>query len=167
VEDYRPGIVEWETLYGFVVKYEANGIEGNRMQHVADASQTTFRTAMAAVLLLLGCVGVAAGAMPIKIIAPLQNDVVHNNEGIMRVDVELDPAIDRAVRGVRILLDGKPAAPDALANSFTLEGVERGEHWLQALLIDAQGNTLQVSDTIFFTMWQASVNNPALKRRPP
>ena len=165
--DYLPGIPEWETLYGFVVKYEANGIEGKKMQHLADASQTAFRTAIAVMMLLPGCIGVAAGAVPIRIIAPLQNDVVHANEGIMRVDVELDPAIDQAARGVRILLDGKPAAPDALANSFTLEGVERGEHWLQALLIDAQGRTLQVSDTVFFTMWQASVNNPALKRRPP
>ncbi|MFL6582602.1 MAG: hypothetical protein ACJ8G2_17820, partial [Burkholderiales bacterium] len=95
-----------------------------------------------------------------------QNDVVHNNEGIMRVDVELDAGIGPAAQAIRILLDGKPAAPDAFANSFTLEGVERGEHWLQALLLDAQGRTLQVSDTVFFTMWQASVNNPALKRRP-
>jgi len=117
-------------------------------------------------MLLLGWVGVAAGAMPIRIVAPLQNDVVHNNEGIMRVDVELDAGIGPAAQAIRILLDGKPAAPDAFANSFTLEGVERGEHWLQALLLDAQGRTLQVSDTVFFTMWQASVNNPALKRRP-
>jgi hypothetical protein len=137
------------------------------MQRSAQASQTTLRTATAALMLLLGCVGVVAGAAPVRIITPLQNDVVHNNEGIMRVDVELDPALGRAAEAVRILLDGKPAAPDSLANSFILEGVERGEHWLQALLIDARGQTLQVSDTISFTMWQASVNNPALKRRPP
>jgi|tagenome__1003787_1003787.scaffolds.fasta_scaffold20962011_2 hypothetical protein len=135
------------------------------MRHLAYASQTSFRTAIV-VMLLLGWVGVAAGAMPIRIVAPLQNDVVHNNEGIMRVDVELDAGIGPAAQAIRILLDGKPAAPDAFANSFTLEGVERGEHWLQALLLDAQGRTLQVSDTVFFTMWQASVNNPALKRRP-
>src|SRR3954469_7142739 len=137
------------------------------MQRLAQASQTTLRAATAVLMLLLGCVGVAAGAAPVRIIVPLQNDVVHNNEGIMRVDVQLDPAIDRAAEAVRILLDGKPAAPDSVSNSFTLEGVERGEHWLQALLIDGQGHTVQVSDTIFFTMWQASVNNPALQRRPP
>jgi hypothetical protein len=135
------------------------------MRHLVDASHTSFRTAIAG-MLLLGCVGVAAGAVPIRIIVPLQNEVVHNNEGTMRVDVDLGPGISPAAEAIRILLDGKPAAPDALANSFTLEGVERGEHWLQALLIDAQGKTVQVSDTIFFTMWQASVNNPALKRRP-
>lgn len=136
------------------------------MHRLGRASRTML-SAAAAVLLLLGCVGVAAGAVPVRIITPVQNDVVHNNEGIMRVDVELDPAINHSAEAVRILLDGKPAAPDSLTNSFILDGVERGEHWLQALLIDAQGQTLQVSDTIFFTMWQASVNNPALKRRPP
>lgn len=138
------------------------------MHSLAESQWTRVRTILAVMLLLLGCVAAPAGAEQVKIIAPLQNDTVHNNEGIMRVDVEVIPPLDKQFgKAVRILLDGKPAAPELPANSFTLEGVERGQHWLQAVLVDEQGQALQVSDTIYFTMWQASVNNPALNRRPP
>ena len=138
------------------------------MHSLVESRRTMARTIFAVLLFLLGCAAAQAGAAQIKIVAPLQNDTVHNNEGIMRVDVAVDPPLDQqSGRAVRILLDGKTAAPEFPASSFTLEGVERGEHWLQAVLVDAQGQALQVSDTIYFTMWQASVNNPALNRRPP
>jgi hypothetical protein len=123
--------------------------------------------ATAVVALLFGFACAAAGAAQIAIISPVQQDTIHDNSGNMVVKVEVEPAIDRQ-KGtlVRILLDGNPAAPDSKGMSFTLEGVERGEHWLQALLIDAQGQTTAVSATIHFTMWQASVNAPPRKPKP-
>ena len=123
--------------------------------------------AMAVMTLMLGFACAPAGAAQVAILAPVQQDTIHDNSGNMAVKVKVEPPIDpRKGTSIRILLDGKPAAPDSPGMSFALTGVERGEHWLQALLIDAQGQTLSVSDTIHFTMWQASVNAPPRKPKP-
>ena len=103
-----------------------------------------------------------AGAAQVEIIEPAQTSVVHNNAGDMTVVVTVEPPLDQQEgTAIRILLDGKPAAPDAARLIFALTGVDRGEHFLQALLVDQQGQTLSVSDTVYFTLWQASIRNPA------
>jgi hypothetical protein len=116
--------------------------------------------------LLLGFACAPAGAAQVAILAPAQQATIHDNSGTLAVNVKVEPPLDsQDGTSIRILLDGKPAAPDSSGMSFTLQGVGRGEHWLQALLIDRQGQTLSVSDTVHFTMWQASVNSPARKRK--
>jgi hypothetical protein len=117
--------------------------------------------------LLFGFACASAGAAQIAILSPAQQDTIHDNSGNMVVKVKVEPPIDpRKGTLIRILLDSKPAAPDSQGLSFTLEGVERGEHQLQALLIDPKGQTTAVSGTINFTMWQASVNAPPRKPKP-
>lgn len=121
---------------------------------------------VAALILLSGFAGVPAGAAQIAILAPAQQATIHNNSGTLAVEVKVEPPIEpRDGTSIRILLDGKQAAPDSPALNFALQGVERGEHWLQALLINRQGQTLSVSDTVQFTMWQASKKNPARKNK--
>ena len=103
-----------------------------------------------------------AGAAQVEIIEPAQKSVVHDNAGDMTVVVTVEPPLDQQEgTAIRILLDGKPAAPEAARLTFALTGVDRGEHFLQALLVDQQGQTLSVSDTVYFTLWQASIRNPA------
>ena len=120
----------------------------------------------AAVTLLLGFVCASAGAAQVAILTPAQEATIHDNSGTLVVEVKVEPPIDpEKGTSIRVLLDGKPAAPDSPGMRFTLKGVERGEHWLQALLIDRQGQTLSVSGTVRFTMWQASINSPARKKR--
>ena len=122
-------------------------------------------TAVAALLFSFACV--SAGAAQVAILAPAQHGTIHDNAGNLVVDVTVEPPLDpQDGTSIRILLDGKPAAPDSSGMSFTLTGVERGEHWLQALLVDRQGHTLSVSETVDFTMWQASVNAPPRKPKP-
>ncbi len=121
---------------------------------------------MALMTLLFGFACIPAGAAQVAILAPAQHDTIHDNSGNLQVDVAVEPPTllqDRM--SIRILLDGKRASPDSPDMSFALEGVERGEHWLQALLIDRQGQTLAVSATVYFTMWQASVNSPARQKK--
>lgn len=121
----------------------------------------------ATLVLLSGLVCASAGAAQIQILAPLQQDTIHDNSGSLAVEVKVEPPIEpKDGTSIRILLDGKPALPDSRGMNFTLQGVERGEHWLQALLINRKGQTLSVSDTVHFTMWQASVNSPARKQQP-
>jgi len=120
------------------------------------------RRATAAMILLLGFACATAGAAQVTILSPEQNGVVHDNTGNLVVQVKVEPSIDAEERtSIHIMLDGKIAAQGGTGPSFTLQGVERGEHWLQALLVDGKGKTLSVSDTVYFTMWQASINSPA------
>jgi hypothetical protein len=120
----------------------------------------------AVMVLLFGFVCVPAGAAQVTILAPAQQDTIHDNSGNMTVEVRVEPPIDpQDGTSIRILLDGKRAGPDAPGTSFALQGVERGQHWLQALLIDRRGQTLSVSDTIHFTMWQASINAPPRQKQ--
>ena len=122
-------------------------------------------TAVMTLLFSFACV--SAGAAQVAILAPVDQDTIHDNAGNLMVDVKVEPPLDpQDGTSIRILLDGKLAARESSGMSFTLTGVERGEHWLQALLIDRQGQTLSVSDTVHFTMWQASVNAPPRKRKP-
>lgn len=108
-----------------------------------------------------------AGAAQVTILAPGQHDTVHNNAGTMAVALKVDPPLDPDEgTAIRILLDGKPVTPDSTGLSYVLQGVDRGEHYLQALVVDRLGQTLSVSDTVFFTMWQASRLNPASKNKP-
>jgi hypothetical protein len=115
-------------------------------------------------ILLLGFACATAGAAQVTILAPEQHGVVHDNEGNLVVDVKVEPPIDPGEgTSIRIVLDGKAATRPSAGTSLTLQGVERGEHWVQALLVDRTGKTLSVSDTVYFTMWQASVNAPPRK----
>ena len=122
----------------------------------------TRQTAFAALLLWLGLACVPASAAQIAIVSPAQNDTVPHNSGVMRVDVTVEPPVTpQDATAIRILLDGKPAMPDSKGSSFTLEGIERGEHWLQAVLVDGKRQTSAVSDTVYFTVWQGSAINSA------
>jgi hypothetical protein len=124
------------------------------------------RYATAVTILLLGFACATAGAAQVTILAPEQHGVVHDNEGNLAVDVKVEPPMDpEQGTSIRIVLDGKPATQASAGTSFTLQGVERGEHWVQALLVDRKGKTLSVSATVYFTMWQASVNAPPRKKQ--
>jgi len=129
---------------------------------------TRLRIQVTAVLILLSAITcAAAGAAQIEILAPAQDDTIHDNSGNLAVAVKVEPPIEpKDGTSIRILLDGKPAARDSSSVSIALTGVERGQHSLQALLVNRKGQTLSVSETVDFTMWQASVNSPARQRKP-
>ena len=84
-------------------------------------------------------------------------ETVHNNSGNVTVEVMalLDPG-----HTVRLLIDGDRAAPDSHDLTFRLQGVERGEHTLQALVLDRRGDVVKRSKAVTFFMWQASKQFP-------
>lgn len=119
-------------------------------------------------LLALACApGPVAGQAPhptIAIVSPSPEQTVHDNEGRVSVSVKVTPA-DALDKGhqVRVTLDGRAHGAPQRALSFTLEGVERGEHTLQAELVDASGRAVAVSAPVKFYLWQASRLFPARK----
>jgi hypothetical protein len=158
--NYLPGDAEWEISARNAVIMKGGMLKGTKM--IPFPRQLTV-----AMTLLFSFACVSAGAAQVAILAPADQDTIHDNSGNLAVAVKVEPPINpKDGTSIRILLDGKPAARDSSRMNFILTGVERGEHSLQALLIDRQGHTLSVSDTVDFTMWQASVNAPPRKGKP-
>lgn len=103
-----------------------------------------------------------AAAAEIAIVSPQHEQTVHDNLGNVSVVVEAALG-DR--RRIRLLLDGLPVGPDTDASTIDLEGIDRGEHKLQALLVNEKGEVLARSRAVTFYMWRASAQFPT--RRPP
>ena len=99
----------------------------------------------------------AASAADVEIFKPKNQETVHNNSGNVTVEVMalLDPG-----HTVRLLIDGDRAAPDSRDLTFRLQGVERGEHTLQAVVLDRRGDVVKRSKAVTFFMWQASQQFP-------
>ncbi len=99
----------------------------------------------------------AASAVDIEVFKPKNQETVHNNSGNVSVEIMalLDPG-----HTIRLLIDGDRAAPDSRDLTFRLQGVERGEHTLQALVLDRRGHVVKRSQPVTFFMWQASKQFP-------
>lgn len=111
--------------------------------------------------LLLAAVAGLASAAGVAVTRPAPGEVVHDNAGRVSVAVALeDDAVLPRGYAIRLLLDGAPAAPDHRGGRFELAGVERGEHRLQAMIVDEDGRVLARSPSVDFTVWRASRLQP-------
>jgi len=125
--------------------------------------------AVAAVLLWVSALPIApvlaqSGAPGIAIISPKNEETLHDNAGRVPVSIAIQGSGELPEHSsVRVLLDGKPHGASRNGASFMLEGVERGEHTLQAQVVDAGGKTILSSDTVTFYLWQASRLFPGRK----
>ena len=102
--------------------------------------------------MLLAFAGGAAAAS-VAIVAPAQDETIHDNSGNVSVSVEVD---DAPGAKLRLLLDGRSAAPEADGTELRLENIDRGAHSLQAELIGPDGNVLAASAPVTFYLWRAS-----------
>jgi hypothetical protein len=110
---------------------------------------------------LLAAVAGLAAAAGLTVTRPAPGDVVHDNEGRVGVTVAIeDDAVLPRGYAIRLLLDGAPAAPDHRGLQFELAGVARGEHRLEAWIVDDAGRVLTRSPAVAFTVWQASRIQP-------
>lgn len=125
--------------------------------------------AVAAVLLWVSALSIApvlaqSGPPGIAITSPKNEETIHDNTGRVPVSIAIQGSAGLPEHSsIRLLLDGQPYGAARYGASFTLEGVERGEHMLQAQVVDASGKTILSSDTVTFYMWQASRLLPGRK----
>lgn len=123
------------------------------------AARHSLRTALrvATAVLLLGASVTLAWAGGLVIASPAPEETVHDNAGTVGVVVAVeDGAVLPPGYNIRLLLDGEPAAPDAPDTRFQLNGLDRGSHRLQALIVDDDGRVLDRSEPVTFHLWQAS-----------
>ncbi|MFN7085705.1 MAG: hypothetical protein ACK4N4_03650 [Burkholderiales bacterium] len=122
---------------------------------------------MGTLLLLVVAAGMApragAEAAGVVIVSPRAEETIHDNTGNVTVTVTVRNGGAAQDAPLRVLLDGQPYGPLQHARSFTLAGVERGEHTLQVQLTDAAGEVVASSDAVKFYLWQASRLFPGRK----
>ncbi len=126
------------------------------------ASNAVRRFGRVAVALCLGCAAAWAGAAGLTIQSPGPGENVRDNSGNFAVTVAIEDGAQLPEGfAIRLLLDGKQAAPDVPITRIPLTGVNRGTHELQALIVDGSGNVVARSPTRKFTLRQASRLNRA------
>lgn len=106
----------------------------------------------------LSLIAQAALAANIRIVNPQNEETVHDNSGNVTVVVQAEL---RDRQQVRLLLDGMPAAPDSEDKTFELSGIDRGEHTLEAMLLNDRNEVVAKSGPVTFYMWQASRKFPS------
>ncbi len=107
-----------------------------------------------------------AGYEILRITEPAPDSAMHNTAGTVQVSIHLYPPLRTDLgHGLTLLLDGKPVVEYAARTHIELNDVDRGEHVLEAFVLDASGQVLIQSEPVRFTLHRASILFPW--RQPP
>lgn len=119
--------------------------------------------------------GSAATASPGQPFMPYDSFTIHSpaNEttlplgagGGLQVELGIEPAL-REDHRVRLLLDGRVSQSAMHTEAFMVTGIERGEHVLQAELLDASGEVRHRTSPVTLYVQRASVNLPQNPNNP-
>lgn len=96
----------------------------------------------------------------LKISYPADKSTFRDEEGELEVMVGMASDLEPEQK-IRLLLDNKSIA-EVHALRIQIIGIDRGEHQLQAQLIEQNGHTLASSDLITFYMQRPKVPNPKI-----
>jgi len=89
------------------------------------------------------------------------------NDQMVTVTVGLAPALQTAFgHRLQLFVDGQPHGGPALAASFVLEGVERGAHTLEAVVLGDQGEELIRTPSSTFFLHLPSVIQQQRQAKP-
>jgi hypothetical protein len=100
--------------------------------------------------------GVAVAYSEVKIVDPADQDTVRDNAGNLLVRVTTSPALQTKYgHRLQLLLDGS-AAQTGTSTSFSLSGIDRGTHVLEARVIGVDGKPLAASSSVTFFLHRAS-----------
>jgi len=107
--------------------------------------------------------GTAVAYEQVRITDPLDQETVRDNSGNMLVSVTLKPGLQAPFgHRLQLLLDGEPVSTGTATN-FSLTGIDRGTHTLQAVVIGADDAPLASSPTTSFHLHRAAVK----RTKPP
>lgn len=111
---------------------------------------------LAAFLLAASCLAQTAPPYDaISIASPHQGETVFDDEGIVPVQILITPiAALRSGEQIVLYLDGN-VVEGADIGVFVLRNIERGEHILQAVIMDVNGAVIRSSSTVRFRLWRS------------
>lgn len=94
----------------------------------------------------------------LNFIYPVDQATVRDNRGIMNVLLEIQPELQTGDT-IELLLDGAAVGKPQITPAFTITGLNRGSHTLQAQIINPQGDILKSSETITIFLHRATVGH--------
>lgn len=102
-------------------------------------------------------------AQEINIVSPRQDEMIQDSSGRVTVTVKANVREDQYIQ---LVLDGSLVGNPRKETGIDLEGVVRGSHQMEALLVDSEDRILATSPTVTFHMWQASALFPNARPQP-
>jgi hypothetical protein len=96
------------------------------------------------------------------IVDPQNEATIRNTAGVVDVTLAVSPTLKTGQR-ITLVLDDKREYGPTSDLQFSLKGVDRGTHTLQAMIQDAQGQIIQKSSTVTIFVKQASALQPKPK----
>ncbi|MCH4565276.1 DUF4124 domain-containing protein [Halomonas sp. EGI 63088] len=101
-----------------------------------------------------------------RILAPAHEETLPTGHaGNVQVELGIEPEL-REDHRVRLLLDGQVSQSAMHTSAFMLTNLNRGEHVLQAELLDASGEVRHRTPPVTLYVQRASVNLPQNPNRP-
>jgi len=101
----------------------------------------------------------AAAYTAFNIVRPLHQETLWNIAGIVEVSVEIGPLL-RVGHRVGLYLDGALTDVTTTTSELQLSEVFRGQHSLQAVILDNNGNDVLRSAVVTFMVQQTTLLNP-------
>jgi hypothetical protein len=116
--------------------------------------------ALSALSLFVPTLAAAREASPyddLFIIRPRNGETLHDNDGLVRVQVAIEPVLQVAAEHrLRVLLDGQLWPAAWVMPELNLRGVDRGTHRIQVIVTDREGRQLAASAVVEFHLRRAS-----------
>jgi Domain of unknown function (DUF4124) len=104
---------------------------------------------------------VASPYKSVKIVAPENDATIRDNQGVVRVQVVLEPPlITTQGHKIQFSLNGEPHGIPVGTTSISFSNLDRGTYTLSASVVDADGMVLMTSDPVVFHLHRESVLNP-------
>ena len=97
----------------------------------------------------------------VKIVAPENDATIRDNQGIVRVEVALDPALmSKDGHKIQFFLNGEPHGIPVDTTSISFSNLDRGTYTLSTSVVNSDGVVLTSSDPVLFHLHRESVLNP-------
>lgn len=91
--------------------------------------------------------------------SPTAGETLWNIEGVLSVDVAVAPRVFAGHR-LALIVDGEQLTLQPAGTSFTVPEIYRGQHTVQAVILDAAGSAVLRSAPVQFMVQQPSLLNP-------
>lgn len=93
----------------------------------------------------------------LRITAPQPEEAIRANAGAITIKIHSAPPLDAAAGDlIKVFIDGQAAA-QGISMNVELDSVDRGEHTVQAQIIDTDGQVLKSSDSVKFHVLKHSI----------
>ena len=93
----------------------------------------------------------------VDIIRPTNNSTIRDNSGSVHVSGRIKPVFKQGLT-IQLILDDIPYKAPQSHSMFALRDIERGEHQIKLVLLNAAGKVIASSKSVTFYMHRTSVN---------